>query len=589
MAEKITAPPCEAPEDLSDCAVTEETTVPSGCIVTPAGIKCPDTKASDVCKAFQLSENGDECLISDYVEEAINIAGATLNIFKLLGVHEQGQLTDQTGNGVAISGGDAINFPAANAFDVLISAWRSLQKGLGVTASSYIGYDFGIIRLNNLRTMYGEPKDETRDVSSLRIKQLTNSNNRATRARVERSQDGVKWYGVDVIDLPDCDKLVTVNFRRSVPSRFWRLRPVTFNGGSTDFWSVVALELIDFEQTNIANVQDRLFIENKNRDYQTPALSIKGTYDLVDTQTELSRFGIELPSQTLYIYVSFSQVVGTIGRPLIIGDVIEMPSETQFSATLEPIKKYMEITDVGWSTEGYTPGWKPTMLRIIAQPMIASQETQDIFGDLVGQVDSSGLFDTDDGQHPIYQDYSEIAPTIEEQAVQKSKAPQRGDNAGNEIQLFEPEEIQAAADIGISIRKIGLNPQGIYVEDALPPNGEDFSLGDTFPTTPSDKDYHRLTYSGLAEDVPDRLYRFSDAKGRWVYLETDRRHEFDGQKKKLQEFITSPVSASTDLPDLTTVDGDGDGDGISITTGPLPPEPPSPANAFAVEFAPVFD
>jgi len=212
----------------------------------------------------------------------------------------------------------------------------------------------------------------------------------------------------------------------------------------------------------------------------------------------------------------------------------------------------LEVNDVGWSTEGYTPGWKPTMLRIIAQPMIASQETQDIFGDLVGQVDSSGLFDTDDGQHPIYQDYSEIAPTIEEQAVQKEKAPQRGDNAGNEVALFEPEQIQAAADIGINIQKIGLNPQGLYVEDALPPNGEDFSMGDTFPTIPTDGDYHRLTYSGLAEEVPDRLYRFSTSKGRWVYLETDRRHEFDGQRKKLQEFITSPNSASTNLPDLTT-------------------------------------
>ena len=586
---KITAPPCEAPENLSDCAVVEETTVPSGCIETPTGIKCPDTTPSDVCKPFQLSENGDECIIDSYVEEAIGIGGAVLNVFKLLGVHEQSQLTDQTGNGVAISGGDTINFPAANAFDTFISAWRSLQKGDGVIASSYIGYDFGIIRLNNLRTMYGEPKDETRDVSSLRIKQLTNPDNRVTRARVERSQDGVKWYGADVIDLPDCDKLVTVNFRRSVPSRFWRLRPVTFSGGATDFWSVVALELNNFEQTNIANVQDRLFIENKNRDYQTPALSIKGTYDLVDTQTELSRFGIELPSQTLYIYVSFSQVVRIVGRPLIIGDVLQMPSETQFSATLEPIKKYMEITDVGWSTEGYTPGWKPTMLRIIAMPMIASQETQDIFGDLVGDVDSSGLFDTDDGQHPIYQDYSEIAPTIEEQAVQKSKAPQRGSNAGNEIAEFNEAQAQAAIDVGISITKIGLNADAIYVEDAVPPNGEDFTMGDTFPVTASDGEYHRLTYSGLAEDVPDRLYRFSDAKGRWVYLETDRRHEFDGQKKKLQEFITSPFSASVDLPDLTSTGGDGNGDGISITTGPLPPEPPEPANMFNVQFTPDFD
>ena len=587
MSDQIIAPPCEEPEDLSDCVIAEETEIPSGCIQTPSGIKCPNTAPSDVCKPFQLSENTDECIIEDYVEESLGIGGATLNVYKMLGVHEQGQLTDQTGNGIAISGGDATNFPAENAFDQYVTAWRSLQKGSGVTASSYIGYDFGIIRLNNLRTRYGEPKDETRDVATIRIKQVSDASKRVTKVRVERSQDGIKWYGVDVVNLPDCDKLVTVNFRRSVPSRYWRLRPIEFNGGDSDFWSVVALELSDYEQTQITNIQDRLFLENRSRDYQTPPIVIKGSYDLIDTQTELSRFGIELPTQTLYITASFKQCVRLLGRPIIIGDIIEMPSETQYSASLEPIKKYLEVTDVGWSTEGYTPGWKPTLLRIIAQPMIASQETQDIFGDLVGQVDSSGLFDEDDGQHPIYQDYSEISQTIEEQATQEDATPQRGRDTGNEIAQFSDAQVEAAANIGISVSKIGLNPTGLYVEDALPPNGEDFTMGDTFPTSFSDGDYHRLTYSGLAEDVPDRLYRYSSAKGRWVYLETDRRHEFDGNKPKLQEFITSPYSADTELPDLTEPSSDdGNGEGISITTGPTPP---GPANAFTPDFTEDFD
>lgn len=584
MAE-IIAPPCETPEDLTDCVVVEETTVPSGCVQTPTGIVCPSTAPSDVCKSFQLSENEDECVIQNWVEEAIGIGGATINVYKLLGVHEQGRLVDQTGTGVAISGGDVNTiFPASNAFNTEISAWRSLQTGAGVTASSYIGYDFGVIKLANERTRYGEPKDETRDVSTLRIKQLSNSNNRVTSIRVERSQNGQKWYGVDIVNLPDCDKLVTVNFRRSVPSRYWRLRPIVFSGGDTDFWSVAALELIDYEQTHISNIQDRLFLENKNRDYQTPTIGMKATYDLLDTQSELSRFGMEFPAQTMYLVISFQACVAKLNRPLIIGDIIEMPSETQYSATLEPIKKYMEVTDVAWSTEGYTPGWKPTLLRCILQPMIASQETQDIFGDLAGQIDSTGLFDTDDGTHPIFQDYSEIGQTVEEQAVQASKAPQRGDDAGNAIHQFEINQIEAAADIGVSITKIGLNPQGLYVEDAIPPNGEDFSLGDTFPTTFSDGDYHRLTYSGLAEDVPDRLYRYSTANGRWVYLETDRRHEYDGQKKKLQEFITSPFSSSTKLPDLTT---DGDGEVIIAGgTGPLP----SPFQLlFSSQFGPEFD
>lgn len=584
MAEQITAPPCETPEDLSDCVVAADAVIPSGCIQTPTGIKCPDTAPSDVCKPFQLSENSDECIIEDYVEEALGIGGAALNVHKLLGVHEQGQLVDQTGSGTAISGGIQQNFPATNAFDAFVSAWRSLQKGLGVVASSFIGYDFGIIKLSNERTRYGEPKDKTLDVSALRIKQLSNADNRVTKARVERSQDGVKWFGVDIVSLPDCDKLVTVNFRRSVPSRFWRLRPTEFSGGTTDFWGVSALELFDFEQTQLSNVQDRLFLENRNRDYATTPTVLKGAYDLIDVTTELSRFGLELPTQTFYLYISFAGCVRLLGRPLVIGDVVEIPSETQFSSTLEPIKKYMEVTDVGWSTEGYTPGWKPTLLRVIVQPMLASQETQDIFGDMVGKVDSTGLFDMDDGNHPVFQDYSESSQTVETEAVQESRAPQRGRDAGNEIHQFTDEQVTTAVDAGISITKIGLNPQGLYVEDALPPNGEDFTMGDTFPLTPTNEDYHRLTFSGLAEDVPDRLYRFSTAKGRWVFLEKDRRHEFDGQKKKLQEFITSPDSSTTQLPDLTT---DGNGDGAAPAIGPTPV--PTEQILFGPLFGPEFD
>lgn len=543
--QKIVAPLCTPEEDFSDCVIVgTDDNIPSGCIETPSGLKCPDTSPSAVCKPFQLQGNGDECIIQDFVDESLGIGGANFNIFKLLGVHEQEKLVDQVGNGNAISGGDAPNFPASNAFDKMVSTWRSSQKGPGVTKTAFIGYDFGVIKLSNGRTRYGEPKDVTVDVSTLRIKQLSNPNNRATRVRVERSQDGKKWYGVSIVDLPDCDKLVTVNFRRSVPSRYWRLRPVEFSGGDTDFWGVVALELIDYEVTEITNVQDRLFLENRNRDYQTPALTVKGSYDLVDVTTELSRFGIELPSQSLYLYISFNACVRVLGRPVVIGDIIEIPSETQYSATLEPIKKYMEVTDVAWSTDGYTPGWTPTLLRVIVVPMLASQETQDIFGDLVGQQDDTGLFDEDDGNHPIYQDYSEIGQTISEQAVQENRAPQRGRDSGNEIAQFTDEQVEAVRDQtgGADIRKLGLNPTALYVEDALPPNGEDFSMGDTFPLNPVDGNYHRLTYSGLAEDVPDRLYRYSLAKGRWIYLETDRRHEFDGQKKKLQEYITHPSS-----------------------------------------------
>lgn len=520
-----------------------ETSIPSGCIQLADGsIKCPDTNASEVCGPWKLQDSRDVCIQEDYANEALNIGGATVNVYKLLGVHEQSKLVDQTGRGTAISSGDLSGFPASNAFTNECTVWRSKQRGTNVVGKGFLGYDFGAIKISTDRDRHGDARPETRDVSTIRIKQMTNPQNRVTRVRVERSQDGEKWFGVEVVDIADNDSLQTIHFRQSVPSRYWRIRPVAFNGGESDFWGVVALQLIDHVQTRIDNVQDRLFLENRNRDYMDKPLVLKAYYDLIDVQTELSRFGIELPSQSYYMTVGFASCVATLGRPLVIGDIMELPSETQYSASLEPVKKYLEVIDVGWSTEGYTPGWRPTLLRVITQPMLASQETQDIVGDFVREVNGNGLFDIDDGNHPIFQDYSETAQYVDAESRQEENVPQRGSDASNEIRQFSEEDIAAAEAAGVNITKLSYNPNGLYIEDAVPPNNEDFTMGDTFPENPSDGDYHRLTYSGTAGDVPARLHRYSAAKGRWIYLETDRRAEFDGTRKKLQEFITDPGS-----------------------------------------------
>ena len=73
----------------------------------------------------------------------------------------------------------------------------------------------------------------------------------------------------------------------------------------------------------------------------------------------------------------------------------------------------------------------------------------------------------------------------------------------------------------------------------MPQNDADFTEGATFPTDPSEGDYHRLIYVGLAKDVPARLYRWSDTKGRWVYLETDRRKQYNEKQSILEEYLTS--------------------------------------------------
>jgi hypothetical protein len=517
----------------------------SACTTLPDGTSYYAVEKNFACNPFQLSKSRDSRFIDGVVGESLNIGGADFNVYKLLGVHEQGKLIDVTGNGNPLSNGDAPGFPASNAFDVFITEWRSIQRGDGVTASAFLGYDFGEIKVDDgSRRRYGIEASVRKHITALAIKQSANPLKRVTRARIERSADGRKWYGVAVVNLPDDDCLNTILFGDSILMRYWRIRPLSFNGGNTDYWGVQALQMFhNYAGTRHDNIQDKIYLENRDRDYADEPLLLKGSYDLLDVSSELMKLGIELPAQTFYMTTNFSQCVAALGRPLVIGDIIEIPSEAQYSADMRRIEKWMEVTDVAWSTEGYTPGWQPTLLRVILQPAYVSQETQDIFGDLAeNEIEGEwGLLDKGDGKHPIFQDYSDVDQHIAELSYEIS--PEQGSEGSSTIRAWEQSELDTAKDQGLpNLQKIGQHPTGLYVEDAMPPNDHPFTEGPEYPSSPSHGDYHRLTYEGLSRDVPARLYRFSTSKNRWIYLETDRRAEFNPDKPRLEEFLKTSTS-----------------------------------------------
>jgi hypothetical protein len=472
--------------------------------------------------------------------EQLNIAGARVNLYKLLGIHEQTKLTDITGAGTAISGGDAEGRPASNAFTTINSEWRSKQGGAdAIKASAYIGYDFGEIKISTGRKRYGIEADVRKHVTTIKIKQSASAARRVTKARVERSDNGSQWYGVAIITLPNNDALNTVHFKQSVPSRYWRLRPIEFAGDDCDTWGVLALEMHDYSQTSLNNIQDMILLENRSRDYATEPLALKGVYDIQAPLTDLTMFGATMPI-TYTIKIHFNSCVALLGRPVVVGDIIELPSETQYSPDLKPIKRWLEVTDVTWDATSYTPGWQPTLLQVSAQPAIASEETQDIFGDLSKKVDSSGLFDNDDGNNPVWQDLSAVDQAIRNEA--NTAVPERGSEGSNVIREFEEAEVEQATKEGIPhLSKFGFNRTGLYVEDAMPQNNAPYTEGTAYPVSPKDGDYHRLTYEGLSQDVPARLYRWSEVKGRWIYLETDRRYQLNNQKANLEEYLLSPT------------------------------------------------
>lgn len=513
------------------------------CNLTPKGDLCPEASSPQTCSPWDFNKSRDQCYIDSLIQQAVQIAGADINVYKLLGVHEQTKLIDLTGDGSPLSGGDAPNYPVLNAFTTFNKHWKSKQTGQAVIQSAYIGYDFGLIKISTDRPRYGIDTSIRQHITAIKIKQSSDAHQRITKARVERSEDGMKWYGVSVINLPNDDKLNLISFKQSVPSRFWRIRPLTFVGDTCDAWGVQALELFNYQVTAQNNIEDLIFLENRNRDYASQVVHLKGYYDNINIATELSRFGIELPSSTYQIKIHFNACVATLGRPLVIGDILQLPSETQYTPDLKPILKYVEVTDVSWDPSTNTPGWRQTMLLITAQQAMATQETQDIFGDLGKQIDSSGLFNNDDGNNTVWQDYSTVDQTIRADAL--TATPERGSDGSDVVRQFEEFELETAATEGFPhLNKIGLNPTGLYVEDAIPPNKAAYTESPDFPNAPADGDYHRLIFVGLSKDVPARLYRYSTTKGRWVYLETDRREQFNFQKEILNEYTTSTTRKS---------------------------------------------
>lgn len=489
------------------------------------------------CTTWETSKSGDHGIIDQYNAEAFVIGGVEFNVFKLLGVHEQGKLVDLTGEGIPMSGGTSKGFSERNAFDSEeCKPWRSKQQGVAsILADSFIGYDFGVPKLDNGRNKYGVEVNNSEHITTIKIAQSDDPNRRVTKARVERSVDRKQWLGSAIVDLPNDSETNTVAIRQTALARYWRLRPLEFTGTDSDFWEVKTLELIDYDQTNLYQVQDDYgWIENRDRDYAKKPIEIKGYYDLLEKESELTQFGFGISGGVYYITTNFNDLVHRIGRPIVIGDILEIPSEAMYNPDMAKILKYIEVTDVSWSAEGYTPGWQPTMLRILAEPMLAKQETMDIVGDMAGSVDSSGLFEVDESK------YSEMGLKMSD--VQRQKAldevPQDGSDS-TEFTSFDDETIDKYQDAGIEISKISVNQKGLYTEDGLPKNGEDFSRGSEFPDKASDGDYHRVEYAGMADDVPARLYRYSAKKGRWMFVEKDLRKVYQDRKPNVNKYANS--------------------------------------------------
>ena len=319
-----------------------------------------------------------------------------------------------------------------------------------------------------------------------------------------------------------------------------RITPTIFSG--TDSWEISNVDFLDSAPTNINNIQDLFFNENRDRDYAIAPLLIKAQYDPTDSANDLSRFGLGLLDQYSFT-VSFATMVQTLGRPIVTGDILEITPELQYDQNLKPVRKFLEVTDTGWSSAGFSTHWKPTVYKFSAQQALPSQETRDIFGtmdtqkylvadtilgdDVAEQLDITPLTITEE----IIKNANDAVPERGDKAVQKTLKP-----ISHPLPPVNPKGQPAA----ITQQPAPAGKQNLYVEDGLPKSGEPYGEGYKLPdvATISDGDYFRLYYAPETRIAP-RLYRYSMVKNRWIFVEQDRRGDYSTHKPSMQAILQS--------------------------------------------------
>ena len=269
------------------------------------------------------------------------------------------------------------------------------------------------------------------------------------------------------------------------------------------------------------NIQDLLWLENRDRKYDRDVYKMRGIYQRADQDFDLSQFGLFLQTGTIFMVFHLRDMVDQIGRKLIAGDVLELQHLKDYDALdadlPAALKRYYVVGDASFASEGFSPTWWPHLWRVKLNPLVDSQEYKDILDNIA----ASETTDTPVGQIlSTYNKFLDINQSIVTQAeidVPKSGydtgpiytlpttrtgsdpvgAPITADNAGILAGNTAP-----TADSGVSspLRKVS----GYLTGDGIAPNGLTTGAGVAFPANPSEGDYFlRLDY------LPNRLFRYS--------------------------------------------------------------------------------
>ena len=167
--------------------------------------------------------------------------------------------------------------------------------------------------------------------------------------------------------------------------------------GPTDQGPSIDYTQPQYDALNPTNIQDLLFLENRDRTYDTSIYRLRGQYNVQNLDFDLTQFGLFLSTDTIFVTVHYNDMIDLVGRKLMVGDVLELPHLLDYNPLKETIptalKRFYQITDSNYASEGFSPTWFPHLWRIKCEPLVNSEEFSQILQEPINQDTYLGLWD----------------------------------------------------------------------------------------------------------------------------------------------------------------------------------------------------
>ena len=310
----------------------------------------------------------------------------------------------------------------------------------------------------------------------------------------------------------------------------------------------------EYDVVKETNIQDLLFLENRDRKYDPDVYTHRGIYNVQDIDFDLSAFGLFLSNDTLFLTVHINSIVKTLGRKPISGDVIELPHLKDEYALNDfdiALKRFYVIEDINRAAEGFSNTWYPHLYRLKLKQIYDSQEYAEILDLPAAEGSDTTLRDL----LSTYEKEMQISNAVTAQA--EIDSPKSGfdidhyytvatNNDGTVALKTADETDLDASNISIGADEVTDRPDregytGYLVGTGSDtPNGAPFGFGIAFPRDKQEGDYFLRT-----DFLPNRMFTYDGT--RWIKVQDDVRMDLSNTLERQTyktQFINNTKSSN---------------------------------------------